>query len=145
MAGDVFDEFTGSVRLATAKSDIGLGNNAHQPAVLIDDGDTPHLLVLHGVYRLLHVIFRMTCQGIPRHNIASQDAVGVTAFGNDVEGQIAIGYDANQFPAVPSFADRYRTDIFGLHQLSDPAHGICGHAAGGIRSRHLHALHGFAP
>src|SRR5881396_1421586 len=86
---DRLDELTGLL-FVLPEGDVGLGNDADEPAVL-DNGQSPNLVAGHELERLLAVLVRLNADEVPRVDVPYRRHLRVCGFGDDSRRDVSIG------------------------------------------------------
>jgi hypothetical protein len=109
---DLLDHLAG-LRVVTLLGDVGLGQDSNQTPVFLYDGKAPDLVLRHQPKRLVEVLLRVDRDELLGGDLAHGDRLNVLALRDDADCDVTIRHDADEPVA---FGDRYRTDVFGLHQ-----------------------------
>src|SRR6185369_9890740 len=139
LGSDRGDSLQGLVRLGhrevAAADQVSHGHDPLQSALLVDDRDPPDLVVLHQLDRLRHRVVRRAGDDDLRHARVHGDRARITALGDDVHAQVAIGDDAHDLETLFVVDDG---DDAGVLVAHDPrrANGVIGWQATARILRH---------
>src|SRR5918992_5462296 len=142
---DRLDELTGLL-LVLAEGDVGLGNDADEPAVL-DNGQPPKLVAGHELERPFKVFVGLNADEVPRVDVPDRRHLRVCGLGDHPRGDVSVGDHPDKLLVV---GYRERADVLLSHQSRGLDHrrrcadraGILGHrVANALRHRASSPLH----
>jgi hypothetical protein len=90
----------------------------------------------HRIQRFLQIIASEAGHYLACHHRLHFRGFGVTPFGYDLQSQIAIGHDTDQFFGLV-LNNRYRTDVLALHQFCRFYHHVIWQAANRVFRHHI--------
>src|SRR5205809_7563262 len=85
---DRLDELTGLL-LVLAEGDVGLGNDADEPAVL-DNGQPPNLVAGHELKRLVEVFVGRNTDEVPRVDVSDRRQLRVCGLGDHPRRDVSV-------------------------------------------------------
>src|SRR5207247_999141 len=113
LARELLDDLAGLLR-AGVLGDVRLREDADEPAVLLHDGQAPHLVARHQSQGLVEVLVGVDGDEVRRRDVADRRRMRILALGHDLDRDVAVGDDARHPVAVD---DRHDPGVLGLHQL----------------------------
>src|SRR5918998_1868175 len=107
---DRLDERAGL--LVLLEGDIGLGNDADEPAIL-HNGQPPNLVAGHELERLFEVFVRLDTDEIPRVDVADRRHLGVCSLGDHSRRDVSVSDHPDKLLVIRY---RERADVLLSHQ-----------------------------
>jgi hypothetical protein len=114
---DLSQDFRCGSGIVDAERDVRLGDDPDDLFALINDWDSPNLVLRHRRYRLFQVVVGTTSDRLRCHDVSDRGHTSVSGFRNEVQHKVSISDDANQLLVLSILHDGQKPDVFALHQL----------------------------
>src|SRR5215207_6162853 len=110
---DLLDRLLGPAVVAFAH-DVGLGDDAHDQAVVVHHRDAAHLLAPHQLHHVLDVVVGADRLRVAGHRVAHRRVR--PPLGDDADGDVAIGHEADEALRDRGLDHRQDADVLLLHE-----------------------------
>src|SRR5699024_4916363 len=97
--------------------EVGLGDDADDLLVGVDDGDAAHLVAAQELLDAVEVVFRLDADEIAARHGVAHGQVARLATAEDAEGEVAVGDDADEALGGAALDDGQAADVMALHEL----------------------------
>jgi hypothetical protein len=111
------NDCSGFFGLINTRGHIRLGDNPDNSIVVVDYWNTPQFMFRHRIQRLLQIVFGTAGYDLARHHFFCFHGFGISPSSDNLQSQIAIGNEADQFLGLLVLDNGNPTDILALHQI----------------------------
>ena len=100
--------------LVEVSCEVGLGNDADEPSVFLDDGQPPNVMLPDQTQRLVKVLLRVDRDQVRRGDLFDLRDLRIATLGDDANRDVAVGDHADEPVTVD---DRGDPAVLASHQL----------------------------